>query len=188
MSCTSSPRTLHLGLLLLGYLLPAATLGEMVFHARKIAMAVSLVLLGCAGHGYTPLPPEQANASYKKSPIEFRTGVGKSPATPLNVTASTALLYLRFFENDKKVAVCGYYVMPESFGNTEEQLFVRLMAGASFYAGETKLVSADFLVARKPGSNEYDAQANCVETDVAIEAARSLGKITIVAPTTKIVM
>jgi hypothetical protein len=159
-----------------------------VLHTRKIALAIGLLLLGCVSQSYTPLPPEQANATYKKSPIEFRTGVGKSTITPLNNMVNTALLYLRFFENNKKIAVCGYYVMPENFSNVERQLFISSIAGASFYAGETRLVSTDFLVARTPGANEYDAQANCVETDVAIEAARSLGKITIVAPATKIVM
>lgn len=129
---------------------------------RILAALIGAVLTGCAmGPPIADLPSEQGNSSYRIVTLTVSSGRGQT----LNHSQEMKV-YLRFFERDRNLAMCGFYTIPTSMDLGTHGLMGQWLAGAVIYSGETALSPAKFLYERNPRSNEYDAQATCVKTAV----------------------
>jgi hypothetical protein len=127
-----------------------------------LAALVGAALTGCAmGPPITDLPSEQGNSSYRIVTLSMGSGHGLT----LN-SSQDVKVYLRFFERDQNLAMCGFYTIPATMDQTTRGLMGPWLAGAVIYSGETALSPAKFLYERTPRSNEFDAQATCVKTAV----------------------
>lgn len=124
----------------------------------------ALALAGCvAGPDYKPLASEKADASYEKLTLTFGTG----PAQAASSNSTNAVrIYMKFYENNRNLAICGFWVGADGFTATDKQLFPQWLAGAVIYSGGAPIAPAKFMYERTPKFNEYDAQATCIETAV----------------------
>jgi hypothetical protein len=140
----------------------------------------SILITGCA-ENVRHLSSEKANQGYQKMVLTVGSGYVRgtfSPDSHHNVD-----VYLRFFDSANMLGVCGFYVMPSSFGTTEHQLFLNWMAHADLYSGKTRIAPTSFLYARKPQFNEYDAEATCIQTDLPYTAFQQQSPVSIVGNT-----
>jgi hypothetical protein len=125
----------------------------------KRILSVALLLAACAGPAVTNLGTEQGNSTYRVVTLKMNSGRGSTLNTPHDVK-----IYLRFFDHDGKLAVCGFYVTPPTMSGDSRELMSTWFSGATIYAGDDPIAPARFLYERTPKFNEYDAQANCIGT------------------------
>jgi hypothetical protein len=96
----------------------------LVFNLSGVAMRsilaalVGAALTGCAvGPPITDLPSEQGNSSYRIVTLSMGSGHGLT----LN-SSQDVKVYLRFFERDQNLAMCGFYTIPATMDQTTRGL------------------------------------------------------------------
>src|SRR5438309_945417 len=96
---------------------------------------LACLLSACAAR-YQPLAPETASSSYKKYAFNFgvRTGgLGNS------VQSNPWLIYMKWFDSDGKLGMCGYYVLSQSFSGNARAMFLPWLVSASIYLEDTNI-------------------------------------------------
>jgi hypothetical protein len=144
---------------------------------RHLGLVAILLLVGCAGEQVKSLSSQRADSSYRKLVMNFGTGTARPGQ--ISYTASDQVsIYLKLFDSNGALAICGYYVLPD-LGGLKGTLVPAWMAQAGFYADEVRIAPTSFLYARRPKSDEFDAEATCVETTLPFASVRATTRLTI---------
>lgn len=115
---------------------------------RMLALAMSAWLAACASDAsQQSLPPEKADGRYALTSFSLNTkkdGTSRSDTLPV---------YYRVFEKDRKLAICGYYLVQSS--SCERDLNRQLLDNSEVLVNDKPVGSGRFFNA-VPGTLNFD--------------------------------